>query len=126
MDLKAFIPKDAVGLTILDPRTGEPTDVVFTLAGPAHAARLAAGRTLVDAYAAKAEEGQIKVQKADAEAIQARFLADCTLGWSGLTEGGKAVRFDAAKALEIYSDARFTVIRTQVDRALGDNKRFFE
>jgi hypothetical protein len=126
MDLKGFIPKDTVELVILNPRSGEPTDVVFTLAGPAHQARMDAGRMLADAYAAKAEDGQVKIQRTDADAIHGRFLALCTLGWTGLTEDGDPVPFSAQKASEIFSDPRFVVIRGQVDRALGDNKRFFE
>lgn len=126
MELSAFVPKDTLELVITSPKDGKPTDVVFVLAGPAHPARQTAYRAIADAYAAAAQGGDADLEVAKREELNTAFLAGCVVGWSGLSEKGKAVKFSAKKASEILMDDRFIGIRHQVAAAVGDNKLFFE
>lgn len=127
MELSAFVPKDTLDLTILDPRDGKPTDVVFTLAGPAHPARQAATRALLDGLAAAGagqENGEVPADQQ--RALNTDYMAACLLGWKGLARDGQPLAHSLDEARALLGDPRFVLIRSQVDRALGDNRRFFE
>lgn len=126
MDLSSFVPKDTLQFALKDPRTGKDTDAVFTLASPTHAAYVAAERAMMDVMLAAAEDGKEKPDKATRDAASNAFIAGCVLGWSGLTEGGVEVPYSADKVLSILTDRKYREIRDQLDRALGDKKRFFE
>jgi len=124
MELSAFAPKDTVELAILDPRDGKPTDVTFTLAGPAHPVRQAATRALLDGMGAA--EGEAETPPEKLRDLNTDYLAACVLGWQGLTRDSQALPHSLDEAKALLGDPRFVMIRSQVDRAMGDNRRFFD
>lgn len=65
-------------------------------------------------------ESEIKRQE-DAE-----ILAAATKGWRLPPLGGADIPFSKERAKEIYLDPRFPWIKEQVDKAVGDRKRFFK
>lgn len=106
---------------------GNPTGVVFELAGPTHPARkdveMARNRKVIrDAN----KHGRVMLpDPAEAEANKPKDLAACTLGWSGYVgEDGVPVPFATATAAALYADPEMQWLVDQVDEALG-NKALF-
>ncbi len=54
----------------------------------------------------------------------AKLLAQCTLGWDGISEGKTAVEFSYDNALELY--LKYDWIKTQVDDAIGERANFLQ
>lgn len=68
-------------------------------------------------------EMQLKVEKFDDE-LTAKFLAKYTIGWQGMEENGKEVKFSQAEAERIYSE--YTLIRGQVQKGMMDISNFIK
>lgn len=62
------------------------------------------------------------VELSEQHAMEVRVA--CTLGWRGLDEGNKPIKFSQEKALEIYTDPGYQWIVDQVDRFIGDRANF--
>lgn len=120
MKLSAFELDDVIPFTIRDSE-GEPTDVIFQLAGPGHPLRVDLDSKLYRRSAREFnKEGKTRLPEDPAtlrEQETTRLVA-LTLGWSGMTNGnGEEVPFSPEKARELYENRRSSV-RTQVSRAL--------
>lgn len=106
---------------------GNPTGVIFTLAGPNHpirkAAQMAANRKLI---ASARKTGKVELpDPEDAEAQRIKDLAAFTLGWSGYTdENGQDVRHSTEAAAALYADPELLWLSNQIDAALGESDRF--
>lgn len=106
---------------------GNPTGVVFTLAGPNHpvrkAAQMAANRKLI---ASANKTGKVELpDPEEAEEQRIKDLTAFTLGWSGyVDDNGKPVPFDSATARELYADPDMLWLAKQVEDALGEKDRF--
>lgn len=125
-NLKSIRTVDQFPVEIKD-QDGNPTGVVFTLAGPNHPVR----KTLDQAKSRKLineanKTGKIKIpDPADAEASRPKDLAQLTLGWSGyVDEAGQDVPFSMGSAEALYADPERRWLVEQVDEALG-NKQLF-
>lgn len=106
---------------------GNPTGVVFTLAGPNHPSRkaldMARNRQVINS--ANKTGRVILPDPADSEARKPKDLAVMTLGWSGYAdEQGQPVPFAPATAEAMYADPELQWLVDQVDEGLG-NKALF-
>jgi ABC-type transport system substrate-binding protein len=106
---------------------GNPTGVVFTLAGPTHPVRkamdMAKSRKLIQQAN---KTGRVTLpDPADAEASKPKDLAQLTLGWSGyVDEAGQPVAYSIEAAEALYADPDMSWLVDQVDEGLG-NKALF-
>jgi hypothetical protein len=71
---------------------------------------------------AKMMKGKGNPVLSDAEACE--LLAAATKGWSGLVEDGKALKFSAKAAFDLYMAQPW--IREQVDTFIADRGNFFK
>ena len=105
---------------------GNPTGVVFTLAGPNHpirkAAQMAANRKLI-ASARKTWRVELPDPE-DAEAQRVKDLTAFTLGWRGYADENGEVAFTPEAAAALYGDPELLWLSNQIDAALGEQDRF--
>ena len=120
--------KDALSAPndIKHPITGAQIGATVTLAGPEHPTRkaidFAKQRKLRSAIQ---KSGKLELtDPADDELDAIEKLASCTLGWSGLTDGGSTVDFTAAAALQLYSTDGMGWLRAQLLTAMDERERF--
>ena len=105
---------------------GNPTGVVFTLAGPNHpirkAAQMAANRKLI---ASARKTGRVELpDPEDAEAQRVKDLTAFTLGWRGYADESGEVAFTPEAASALYGDPELLWLSNQIDTALGEQDRF--
>lgn len=106
---------------------GNPTGVVFTLAGPTHPVRKAIEMAKSRKLIREANKtGRVTLpDPADAEAARPKDLAQLTLGWYGYAdEAGTPVEFSAEQAEALFSDPDLAWLLEQVEEGLG-NKQLF-
>lgn len=70
------------------------------------------------------KKGRFKVTADELEEDALSLIIFCTRGWSGIDVGGKDLACNAGNARSLYSDKRFTWIRSQVDEFIGDEASF--
>lgn len=105
---------------------GNPTGVIFTLAGPNHpirkAAQMAANRKLI---ASARKTGRVELpDPEDAEAQRVKDLTAFTLGWRGYADENGEVAFTPEAASALYGDPELLWLSNQIDTALGEQDRF--
>ena len=105
---------------------GNPTGVIFTLAGPNHpirkAAQMAANRKLI---ASARKTGRVELpDPEDAEAQRVKDLTAFTLGWRGYADESGEVAFTPEAASALYGDPELLWLSNQIDTALGEQDRF--
>lgn len=106
---------------------GNPTGVVFTLAGPTHAVRQAQEQAKARRLVNEANKtGKVKLpDPAEAQAQRPAEVAALTLGWAGYVgDDGQLVPFSTEAARELYADPAMQWLLEQVEEALG-NKTLF-
>jgi hypothetical protein len=108
---------------------GNPTGVVFEVAGPEHPER----KRIQFAQSRKAMARYQKTGKIDlpdpeeAEAMKLEALAAYTLGWKNYTDDdGVPVPFSKAAVTELYRDPEMAWLVAQVDAAIGDKDIFIQ
>ncbi|MBK6869754.1 MAG: hypothetical protein IPG98_18270 [Burkholderiales bacterium] len=105
---------------------GNPTGVIFTLAGPNHpirkAAQMAANRKLI---ASARKTGRVELpDPEDSEAQRVKDLTAFTLGWRGYADESGEVAFTPEAASALYGDPELLWLSNQIDAALGEQDRF--
>ncbi len=106
---------------------GNPTGVVFVLAGPTHPAReaveMARNRRLIQAAN---KTGRVTLpDPAEIKASRVKELAACTLGWTGYAdETGQPVAYSTATAEALYADPEMLWLTDQVEEALGNKSLY--
>ena len=107
-------------LPILDPFSGAPTGMVFTIVGPdsdtARRARLALADELVEMADA---DGRVSAE--NREKARRNCLAAHVLRWRGVLEGGKDVPFGHKNLLALL---KVQWIEMQVDTFAADRRNF--
>ncbi len=68
-------------------------------------------------------EMQLKIEKFDDE-LTSKFLAKYTIGWEGMEENGKEIKFSQSEAERIYRE--YTLIRGQVQKGMMDISNFIK
>lgn len=105
---------------------GNPTGVIFTLAGPNHpirkAAQMAANRKLI---ASARKTGRVELpDPEDSEVQRVKDLTAFTLGWRGYADENGEVAFTPEAAAALYGDPELLWLSNQIDAALGEQDRF--
>ena len=111
------------------PRTGEPfkdavgTKLGFTFYGRHAAMAREALRIMQDERAVKEQEGQ-RVSEADAERLQAEYLARCTKAWTGLMLDREELPCTFQNAVKLWADPRFRWLRGPAQSFIADDGGF--
>ena len=106
---------------------GNPTGVVFELAGPEHPERKRIAYALARKNQARYNKtGRVELMDPEEmESLKAENLAAYTLGWKNyVDDSGAPVPFSKAAALELYRDPEMAWLVDQLDTALGDKELF--
>ncbi len=69
-------------------------------------------------------KGRIKITADEIAEDALSLLVFCTRGWNGVVVDGKQLACNAGNSRRLYSDPRFTWIRSQVDDFIGDEANF--
>lgn len=112
-------------IPLLDLRTKQPTDVVFTILGTDSDVfkdlQSERGRKLMEEVQARGK-GYAPTRE-DMDRSTCELLAKCTVGWSGLAEDdGTPIPFSQDRAIDIYM--RYPRIRDQINTAMADPANF--
>lgn len=124
MDISQFdtstLAESGVEYVVLNPMDDRQTDITMTLAGTDSSFY----RNAISAQARKSSDRKReKIDLEEAEQNTCEILAACTLGWSGLLEGGKELKYSKQNAIDLYKKHKW--LRQQVDRFIGDRANFF-
>ena len=106
---------------------GNPTGVVFELAGPEHPDRKRIAHKIARKQVRQYNKtGRTELMDPEEmESMKAENLAAYTLGWKGyVDDSGAPVPFSKAAALELYRDPEMAWLVDQLDTALGDKELF--
>jgi len=106
---------------------GNPTGVVFEIAGPEHPERKRIAYALARKNQARYNKtGRVELMDPEEmESMKAENLAAYTLGWKGyVDDSGAPVPFSKAAALELYRDPEMAWLVDQLDAAIGDKELF--
>lgn len=117
---------DTVDLTILD-YNGEPTDIVFVLAGPGHPARVdldrkVTARTLRDFN--KRGKPSLPTDPDEIREDETERMVALTLDWRGVTDANDATVPFTKEAVRKAYENRKSSVRSQVQRGLLDISNF--
>jgi len=111
MEISQIATKDTTDVTIKDPRTGQPTDIVITIYGMFSA-------VFRQAFLEFCRRSP-KASLADLDGVA---LAELTKGWRGCQNNGKSYSFSKANAVALYESSG--VLRSQLISAILDESRF--
>lgn len=120
------LPSAEVAIKDID---GNPTGVVFEIAGPEHPER----KRITYALARRGQQRFNKTGRPEMldpeemESMKAEHLAAYTLGWTGyVDESGTPVAFSKATALALYQDPEMAWLVDQLDAALANKELFIK
>jgi len=125
LDLDDFEDLQTGSLSLVNPKTGEPTSSSIELASKEHPSRkkidLARSRKVRTAYM---KTGKIpNVDPLDEIEDETDYLVGVTLGWN-LAQGGKPLEFSAEAVRKLFTDPKKQWVRQQVLDALNKNELF--
>lgn len=126
MQLDEFEIDDVIEHAIVG-RDGQPTEIVFLLAGPGHSARVDLDRKMASRSLRQFNRTGKAALPDDPDELREqeteRMIA-LTLGWRGVTDkDGEVVPFTAEAVRAAYENRRSSV-RAQIARALSDIANF--
>ena len=108
-------------------KKGEPMEVL--LLGPdAEAAKIVERKISADMLqrASRSRKGRLELTPEITEAhARRRFLARLA-GWNNLELGGKKFEYNDANKNAVYDEAKFGMIKRQIDAALADDAAFLQ
>lgn len=120
MDLLQLLPVDCVDVKLKHPVSGDELDATIKVYGKDSSVFQNAIKQRAKAQIARKSK-DIDLESNEKDSIE--LLADCTQGWSGISEGGKQIECTRSNAVDIYT--KYKWIREQVDIAIGDRANFF-
>lgn len=135
----AFAPAAAAGFSIDDfsdvttteytlknPKTGQPTDIVLTLAGPEHPLRKKRQFERIRRMRKEMQRvGKLTLaDPAEEEQDEAEFLADCILGWNKMPRKGGDLPYSKEAAQQLMNDSERRWLRDQVKSAVEEREAF--
>ena len=120
MDLLQLLPVDCVDVKLKHPVSGDELDATIKVYGKDSSVFQNAIKQRAKAQIARKPK-DIDLESNEKDSIE--LLADCTQGWSGISEGGKQIECTRSNAVDIYT--KYKWIREQVDIAIGDRANFF-
>jgi len=83
---------------------GKPSDVYITIRGQDSKSYRQAKKVQMREFI-KARDNKIDLADMDTDEMDCKLLADCTVGWRGITVEGKEFQFSQDNALRLYKDA---------------------
>jgi hypothetical protein len=124
-DLRSIKSVDTFEAPIKD-QDGNPTGVVFVLAGPTHPVRKAVNQAAQRKVLANHRRtGKFEMpDPEETEKERVTNLTKFTLGWSGYVNESGPVPFSEAEARSLYVDPEMTWLTDQVDEALSNKVLF--
>jgi hypothetical protein len=117
LDIQDFELNPPCDLVIKNPRTGQDTDVTFTI----HGITSDLFRSAWLAFSKRCAKREIE---ASFEQLDDDFLADMTTGWANLTDAGKPLAFSREAAVSLYANPRMNGVRSQVRNAMIGTSNF--
>lgn len=139
-DLGSVTPVDTLEVAVPNPRTGKPTTWVWTIAGPAHPATIAAQEASHAAQVARLASQRQKVKSAvDAghpvptfpetlEQIRddsVSVLAPRVLGWTPVALNGATLDYSPTAVSDLLRDQRYTWVWLWLRERLAVSADFF-
>jgi hypothetical protein len=83
---------------------GKPSDVYITIKGQdSQSYRKAKKRQMRQFIEARKKD--IEIEELDTDKMDCELMADCTVGWRGITAKGKEFAFSRENAIKLYTDA---------------------
>jgi|WetSurMetagenome_2_1015567.scaffolds.fasta_scaffold82299_3 hypothetical protein len=127
MDLKQLDSVAAANegreLIIIDPATNKDTDIKIILAGMDSEIYQKLDREASrKRFKMLKKRQELNLTPEEVEEEQLQLLVSCTLGWSGMTEGGKELAFNSSEARRVYQ--QYPVIKRQVMAFVGSEANF--
>jgi len=107
MDLSLLIANDTADCTIVDPYTGDDTDIIITVYGP---------------YSKEYAEA-FKSEAARKESDSLELLIDLTVEWINVSLDGEDLEFNRDNAKKVYS-MESKIVRRQVEGFILNQKNF--
>ena len=125
-DINSILDASSAAIEIKHPVTGQLLGATVTLAGPEHPTRKAIDfARLRKLRQAIQNTGKHEMSDPQDDALDAiEKLAQCTLGWSGMSDAGLPVEFSQAAAVKLYSSDGLAWLREQVFVAMDERARF--
>jgi len=122
MDLSSLFASDTAEVTIKHPKTGEPLDMVVTVAGNASEEY----RKVRTELAKRRIESTRSITVEELETSAMRLLVACVKGWKGIQMAGVDYPYSAANAKELLSNPGYFWLKEQIETAVGDVANFIQ
>jgi hypothetical protein len=109
-----------------NPKTGQPTDIVLTLAGPEHPLRKKRQFERIRRMRKEMQRvGKLTLaDPAEEEQDEGEFLADCILGWNKMPTKSGDVAYSKEAATKLMGDSERRWLRDQVKQAAEEREAF--
>jgi hypothetical protein len=107
-------------INILNPNTGEPTDVFIKVLGIDSIAWRSAMKTAIRKMISAKKSDDLTESDLIDEDVEK--LVAITVGWRGLTKNGEPLEFSKKACRELYKKS--PRIMDQIDRFIGDHRNF--
>ena len=106
MELKKLstAPSHEAGAECRIKANGKNTDVYISIRGQDSKTYRAAKKKQMREFV-EARKNNIDVVDLDTDRMDVELLADCTIGWRGITVGGEEYEFNRENAVQLYTDA---------------------
>lgn len=125
LDLDQVETLQTAVLHIVHPVTAKPTGATVIVAGPEHPDRKRLVHLAMRQHREEFERtGKIGMPPDEHEAQTLGLVIGCTLGWSGMSQGGQPLEFSADACKALFNDPRRAWLRDQVKAGL-DQKDLF-
>lgn len=113
-------------LVLKNPKTGQPTDIVLTLAGPEHPLRKKRQFERIRRMRKEMQRvGKLTLaDPAEEEQDEGEFLADCILGWNKMPTRNGDVAYSKDAALNLMNDSERRWLRDQVKSGVEEREAF--
>jgi len=113
-------------LVLKNPKTGQPTDIVLTLAGPEHPLRKKRQFERIRRMRKEMQRvGKLTLaDPAEEEQDEGEFLADCILGWNKMPTRNGDVAYSKGAALNLMNDSERRWLRDQVKSGVEEREAF--
>jgi len=122
MDLSSLFASDTAEITIKHPKTGEPLDMVVTVAGNASEDY----RKVRTELAKRRIESTRSITVEELETSAMRLLVACVKGWKGIQMSGVEYPYSTANAKELLSNPGYFWLKEQIETAVGDVANFIQ
>ena len=115
----AKVAEEGAELRVAHPTTGEDLGITITLIGTDSKTFRDISKSRATA-SLKKKTREIDLDQNESDSVE--LLAECTKGWSGITENGKEIVFSFENAVQLYT--KYLWLREQIDRFMADRSNF--